>query len=123
MDITYASVDCPIIRLCGPRPTRVGGPRAGKRQAGRHGTRATGDPKDVFSARSTIAHGSHRHIIVSVDTKSATMPEIQGCRRAEMARPREFADAPALEAAMNCFWRHGYEATSVRDLAARMGIN
>jgi len=27
-----------------------------------------------------------------------------------------------LDAAMDCFWRNGYEATSVRDLAARMSI-
>jgi TetR/AcrR family transcriptional repressor of nem operon len=39
-----------------------------------------------------------------------------------MARPREFDEAAATAAAMECFWRDGYEATSVRDLAARMGI-
>ena len=39
-----------------------------------------------------------------------------------MARPREFEETAALDAAMDCFWRDGYEATSVRDLAVRMGI-
>src|SRR5260370_4640124 len=39
-----------------------------------------------------------------------------------MARPREFDEAVALDAGMDCFGREGYEATSVRDLAARMGI-
>jgi TetR/AcrR family transcriptional regulator, transcriptional repressor for nem operon len=39
-----------------------------------------------------------------------------------MARPREFDEPAALDSAIECFWRHGYAATSVRDLAAGMGI-
>src|ERR1700752_2477013 len=44
------------------------------------------------------------------------------CARRPMARPREFDETTVLEAAMNCFWTQGFEQTSVRDLAAQMGI-
>jgi TetR/AcrR family transcriptional regulator, transcriptional repressor for nem operon len=39
-----------------------------------------------------------------------------------MARPREFDEAAVLDVAMQCFWEHGFEGTSVRDLARKMGI-
>lgn len=39
-----------------------------------------------------------------------------------MARPREFDEAAVLDAAVECFWRLGYEATSVRDLIEKTGI-
>jgi TetR/AcrR family transcriptional regulator, transcriptional repressor for nem operon len=42
------------------------------------------------------------------------------CRR--MARPREFEEEAALDAATRRFWQDGFAATSVRALAADMGI-
>lgn len=39
-----------------------------------------------------------------------------------MARPIAFDEAVALDAAIECFWHHGYRASSVRDLASSMGI-
>src|SRR5258705_11682370 len=39
-----------------------------------------------------------------------------------MARPREFDEAAVLDEVIQQFWRRGYEATSVRDLADEMGI-
>jgi TetR/AcrR family transcriptional repressor of nem operon len=39
-----------------------------------------------------------------------------------MARLKAFNEETAIDAAVDCFWARGYEATSVRDLAERMGI-
>jgi TetR/AcrR family transcriptional repressor of nem operon len=39
-----------------------------------------------------------------------------------MARPREFDEELVLNSAVEGFWQNGYEATSVRDLAQRMGL-
>jgi TetR/AcrR family transcriptional repressor of nem operon len=40
-----------------------------------------------------------------------------------LARPREFDEEEVLDAAIECFWRRGLEATSVRDLAEATGVN
>ena len=39
-----------------------------------------------------------------------------------LARPREFDEGAALDAAMQRFWAVGYAATSVRDLGEAMGL-
>ncbi|MFA5949254.1 MAG: TetR/AcrR family transcriptional regulator [Hyphomicrobium sp.] len=39
-----------------------------------------------------------------------------------MPRPREFNEATVLDAAVQCFWSRGYEATSVRDLIEKTGL-
>jgi TetR/AcrR family transcriptional regulator, transcriptional repressor for nem operon len=39
-----------------------------------------------------------------------------------MPRPREFDRTKALEQAMELFWKQGYEATSMHDLGAHLGL-
>ncbi|MGV8989645.1 MAG: TetR/AcrR family transcriptional regulator [Cypionkella sp.] len=39
-----------------------------------------------------------------------------------MARPREFDERVVLDAAVQCFWERGYEATSIRNLIEKTGL-
>lgn len=39
-----------------------------------------------------------------------------------MSRPREFDETTVLNAARDLFWKRGFEATSIRDLAEHMGL-
>lgn len=39
-----------------------------------------------------------------------------------MARPRQFEEERAVEAAMRAFWERGYEATSTQELCAATGL-
>jgi len=39
-----------------------------------------------------------------------------------MARPREFDEEAVLDTMIQCFWKHGYEATSVKHLIDKTGL-
>jgi AcrR family transcriptional regulator len=63
-------------------------------------------------------HGSE----AGADTAEENVPAACGPRKRRPGRPLSFDRAAALERAMLVFWRLGYEAASVKELTAAMGI-
>jgi TetR/AcrR family transcriptional regulator, copper-responsive repressor len=61
-----------------------------------------------------------KYFIVTAMNKEKATTEVSPKPR---GRPRAFDQDVALNAAMLQFWQHGYEATSISDLAAAMGLN
>ena len=70
------------------------------------------------------ASGSALWYVYSKMTDAVDDGKVPAAREVDdrMARPREFDEATVLDAAMQCFWAHGYEATSVKDLIERTGL-
>ncbi|WP_321344906.1 TetR/AcrR family transcriptional regulator [Breoghania sp.] len=60
---------------------------------------------------------------METNTPHTVDPQDVSARSAGPGRPREFDEAEVLAAALELFWEHGFEATSVDALTAAMGLS
>lgn len=85
-------------------------------------TASSGNGDDVCSPNERSGTPVHAIVVCLHQNERLCDYKLWRTIETDVARPREFDESVVLDAAMQCFWLRGYDATSVRDLIEATGV-